>query len=319
LKWVLFNKRFIEEQIMMQQRFKFSGHQTFVLRHGWLEKGVELVRNNPHGFLEDDVLIRLGVGKNMVESIKYWCFQMQLIQESEIASELILTPMATFIFAAGGNRHGADEYLEDDATLWLLHWLLIQNSVLSTWQLVFSKLHKPEFTKAELLQSLQKWLLSEKVKVSESTLERDIDCFVRSYAGTRSKLSEENFDSPLLTLGLIQATSESDLYRFNIGPKRNLPAEIVGYAILKNMEATNRVSIHIQDCLYEAKHPGQVFKLDEGSLMDYLDELARLTKGALSVTDTAGLVSITFSAQKVKPGECADSLLKNYYGKAVPK
>jgi hypothetical protein len=300
-------------------KYKFSGHQTFTLRHGWLEKGVDLVRGHPHGFLEDDVLICLGVGKNMVESIKYWCFQTQLLQDAETSGDLELTNMAKFIFGEGRRSAGMDPYLEDDATLWLLHWLLIQNQTLSTWQLVFSKLHKPEFTKAELLQSMQKWLLTEKVKVSESTLERDIDCFIRSYAGTRGKFSEENFDSPFLALGLIQPTSESDLYRFNIGAKRNLPAEIVGYAILKNMETTNHPSIQIQDCLYEAGHPGQVFKLDEGALMDYLDELARLTKGDLSVTDTAGLVTITFTAKKRKPGEYADILLQDYYGKAVTK
>lgn len=26
--------------------FRFSGHQTFVFRHGWLEKGVDLVRKD---------------------------------------------------------------------------------------------------------------------------------------------------------------------------------------------------------------------------------------------------------------------------------
>lgn len=298
--------------------YKFSGHQTFVLRHGWIEKGVSLIREKPRGFLDSDVLIRLGVGKNMVESIRYWCFQTQLFQDGDVSGEIALTPYAAFIFGDGKKYGGADPYLEDDATLWLLHWLLIQNKTLSTWQLVFSKLHKPEFTKAELLQSIQTWLLGE-IKVSESTLERDIDCFVRSYAGTRGKFSEEYFDSPFLALGLIQSTSESDLYRFNIGAKRNLPAEIVGYAILKSMEDTNRTSIHIQDCLYEARHPGQIFKLDEGALMDYLDELERKTKGILTITDTAGLVSVSFSAKKKNPGEYADSLLQGYYGKAVIK
>ncbi len=27
--------------------FKFSGHQTFVFRYGWLVKGVDLIRQNP--------------------------------------------------------------------------------------------------------------------------------------------------------------------------------------------------------------------------------------------------------------------------------
>lgn len=60
-------------------RYRFSGHQTFVARNGWLEKGVNLILNNPHGFLDNDAVVRLGVGKNMVESIKYWCQQTGLV------------------------------------------------------------------------------------------------------------------------------------------------------------------------------------------------------------------------------------------------
>ena len=40
--------------------YRFSGHQTFVFRYGWLVKGVDLIRRNPHGFLEDDAIVQLG-------------------------------------------------------------------------------------------------------------------------------------------------------------------------------------------------------------------------------------------------------------------
>ena len=68
-------------------KYKFSGHQTFVFRYGWLEKGVRLIQRNPHGFLEDDVLIQLGVGKNMVESIKYWSIRFFIMGESKLPSK----------------------------------------------------------------------------------------------------------------------------------------------------------------------------------------------------------------------------------------
>ena len=44
--------------------YRFSGHQTFVSRYGWLVKGVDLIRRNPHGFLEDDAIVQLGVGED---------------------------------------------------------------------------------------------------------------------------------------------------------------------------------------------------------------------------------------------------------------
>jgi len=66
-------------------KYKFSGHQTFVFRYGWLEKGVRGVAQCPTLFSEDDALVRLGVGKNMVDSIRHWCQVTQLVEtDSEV-------------------------------------------------------------------------------------------------------------------------------------------------------------------------------------------------------------------------------------------
>ena len=259
-------------------KYKFSGHQTFVFRYGWLEKGVQLIQRNPHGFLDNDVLIQLGVGKNMVESIKYWCIQTGVLTDISNGN-MGLTPLGKFIFGENDFSEGCDPYLEDDATLWLLHWSLMQRALApentwSTWHFAFSRWHKPEFTKKDLLQGIE----SSVPNISKATLERDVDCFVRNYSGTRSKAGEENFDSPFLSLELIQNTSMLDLYRFNIGVKQNLPAELVGFAILMFITQTGRqTNINIQNCLYDIGSPGQIFKLNEGILMDYILELEKIT------------------------------------------
>ena len=51
----------------------FSGHQTFPFRYTWLKKGVDAVMDNPNVFTDDDAPVILGVGKNMVSSIRHWC------------------------------------------------------------------------------------------------------------------------------------------------------------------------------------------------------------------------------------------------------
>src|SRR5262249_29758269 len=61
-------------------KYKFSGHQTFVFRYGWLEKGGRGVNECPTLFSEDDALVRLGVGKNMVSSIQHWSHVTQLVE-----------------------------------------------------------------------------------------------------------------------------------------------------------------------------------------------------------------------------------------------
>lgn len=111
---------------MSGEKYKFSGHQTFAFRHGWLEKGVQLIQKNPHGFLEANALIKLGVGKNMVDSIKYWCIQTGLLQDVD-RGEMRLTELGKFIFGSHSFEEGRDPYLEDDGTLWLLHWELMRN------------------------------------------------------------------------------------------------------------------------------------------------------------------------------------------------
>lgn len=293
-------------------KYKFSGHQTFTFRYGWLEKGVQLIKNDPKGFLSEDVLVRLGVGKNMVESIKYWGLQTQLLESTDAVGELKLSSLAIDIF--GDDKSvGFDPYLEDDATLWLIHWSLIRNKIWSTWQLVFANLNKPEFTKRELFESISRWI-QDKVKVTDSTLTRDIDCFVRTYTNSgKGKINEESFDCPFLNLGLIQQTSESDLYRFNIGAKMSLPFELVGFSILHMMDERKRSSLLVQNCLYEDDSPGQIFKLDEGALMAHLEELESTTKGKLIINDTAGMTSFVFKGTDYI--DFAKILLKNYYNK----
>ena len=296
--------------------YKFSGHQTFVFRHGWLEKGVNLIRENSRGFLADDAIVKLGVGKNMVESIKYWCVQTGLITGGEETGAMALTDFAKYIFGAEKNP-GVDPYLEDDATLWLLHHNVVTQAPESTWSQVVNYWNKPEFTKAELVQFIRR-RLDGIVSVSEKTLERDVDCFVRSYAGTRGKSSEENFDCPLLALSLIQSAGDAGFYRLNVCQKRNLPLPIIGYGIMKRLEKMGSTTASVQNMLFEPYSPGQVFKLDENSLIDAVLKLEQTTHGVIAYTDTAGVSNITFNPHR-NDGNVkgyAWKLLERYYGRA---
>ena len=81
----------------------FSGHETFPLRHGWLEKAYDAVyssEKNP--FTEDLAIADFGVGKNMVNAIKHWAiatgfvkienenqFVFQIMQETSLTIRLI--------------------------------------------------------------------------------------------------------------------------------------------------------------------------------------------------------------------------------------
>lgn len=295
-------------------RYRFSGHQTFVARNGWLEKGVNLILNNPHGFLDRDAVVQLGVGKNMVESIKYWCQQTGLIEDADVAGTMRLTDLGRFLFG-DGNRQGVDPYLEDDASLWLLHYKMVVDAPESTWSIVFNHYNKPEFRKDEMTSFIARRLSDKGQAISEKTLERDVDCFIRTYAGTRNAGEEESFDSPFLALRLLQSTSDTGLYRLNIGKKHNLPDALVGYAILRYMESIGELNVSLVRLLFDPKSPGQVFKLNQGALVDAVLSLGDDRRSKLTYSDTAGLATVQYSGDRLTLTEDVKGVLNRYYGR----
>jgi hypothetical protein len=278
-----------------ERKYRFSGHQTFVFRHGWLEKGGRAVERCPTIFLRDDALVQFGVGKNMVESIKHWCIVCQIIEEYREAGK----PAYRLTSIGKKLLFEWDPYLEDDASLWLIHWLLTTNPRIgTTWQLLFGEFFRPDFSKRELTEYILSIVAKRSLTVQESSLHRDIDCFVRSYLSpgspVRQTISEESFDCPLLALNLLQLCPDGEMYRFNIGPKPSLPTSIFAYALNEYFNqfrgAANTLSV--QECLYGAGSPGQVFKLDENSLLQYVEDMEKLTRSGVLFDDTAGIKQI---------------------------
>lgn len=281
-------------------RFKFSGHQTFTFRYGWLEKGIRGLLDYPDLFERQDAPVLLGVGKNMVESIRHWCCVTQLIEEN--ANRRKTGAPALKVTSIGEKLlrpRGWDPFIEDDASLWLIHWLLVSNpSIGTTWQIAFSWFQRADFTKRELLDYVAAFAEKHGAKVKESSLSRDIDCFIRTYtsghSSNRQAVAEESFDCPLQELNLLHASPDGELYRFAVGHKHSLPTAVFAFALEQYFLAA-RVSgktMGVQECLYGPGSPGQVFKLDENSLIAYVEDIEKTTRGKVSLDETAGLKQI---------------------------
>jgi hypothetical protein len=60
----------------------FSGHETFQCRHLWLKKGCDFVKSGKV-FGAEDAVVELGVGKNMVTSIRYWMRAFDLLEGND--------------------------------------------------------------------------------------------------------------------------------------------------------------------------------------------------------------------------------------------
>ena len=54
-------------------QYRFSGHESFPCRYAWLPKAFAAIAEDPLAFADEEkAMIRLGVGKNMVRSIRFW-------------------------------------------------------------------------------------------------------------------------------------------------------------------------------------------------------------------------------------------------------
>ena len=273
-----------------QKKLSFSGHDTFPFRYTWLKKGLDAVVVDPTIFKKEEALAVLGVGKNMVNAIRHWGVLLGVIEETAI-SEYGPTEFGAKLLSDSG----WDPYLEDLSTLWLLQWKIATSAVkATTWFFAFNKINSPEFTKDHLIMQLKEFALINGTKVTQNTLNRDADCFLRTYVPSRSiksNLLEDSLDCPLTELNLIQETGQRGLYMFNRGIKSEIPNEIFIFALLDfwNDCYENREVLSFDDIAFAEGSPGLVYKMAEDALAYRLEKIERETNGVLRFDETSSL------------------------------
>lgn len=292
----------------------FARHESFHPRFGWLKKGFDKASADSSVFLREDAAVVLGVGKNMVRAIRYWCNAFKVIDESSDnkTKASAATGFGSKLLAADG----WDPFLESEGALWLLHWHLLSSPCkATTWEFVFSKLRQTEFTSDDLVSLLAEFVKTHHsgTTVAESSLRNDISCLLRMYGQATEKIeaNEETIVCPFVSLGLIEHIPNSKVYAFRIGAKPTLPPEIVVAACLQYAHQTRlgQKTINLSHLLYDHLSPGQCFKLTESSLYAAL-ELVAMKHKSIVLSDTAGIAQLQFQGD---PQLLAESLLDHYF------
>jgi len=277
----------------------FGRHETFAVRYGWLSKGFQTMteKNGSRIFESDEATVRLGVGKNMVTAIKYWLRACRMIEPVEN----IPTDLGIAILS----EDGLDPYLEDEATIWLFHWLLVTNAELATsWYWFFNRFHKPEFTGQELTTALIDFVndqATNKKKPSTSTLKNDAVLLPRMYTQSRGNTRtpfEEALDSPFALLKLVTQSSGGRSYHSRPSSRPDLPVGVLGFAACEMFEMKNTSVISVEDLMYSKdNYPaiGSVFRLTENDLVAKLERLVDFIPGIFDIRDTAGQHQIYLS------------------------
>ncbi len=279
----------------------FAGHQTFHPRFGWIKKGFDAASEDPEIFSRPDATVRLGVGKNMVDAIRFWCLSFRVLSRQPhptFPRQSIAVP--TRIGEALLGESGLDPYVEDPSTLWVLHWLAVSPVTnLPVWWSAFNDFPAVEFEEADLLRfCLEEAGSTTWSQPNESSVRKDVDCLLRMYSKKEARgrqTLDDLLDSPFRELGLVSpAPAARGAYRFNRGPKANLPALVVLYTALDYVARTqpdaNTISVH--RLTSEPGSPGRLLRLTETALLEALEE-------SVPVVMSLGLASPAGSTQLV--------------------
>ncbi|WP_367330717.1 DUF4007 family protein [Sphingobacterium multivorum] len=281
-------------------KLSFSGHETFSCKIYWLKKGYDFVRAGK-SFTDDDAVVDLGVGKNMVTSIRFWLKAFGIIDETDQTTEF-----ADFIF--GDN--GVDPYLEDPLTLWLLHYQLLKNEKASIYSLVFNtfRRERSEFNRAHLKRFILRVCAENEQNFSPKTIDSDIKVFLSNYLSQEGSDIEEASSNVLQELGLLSSAKQLDeddnlvdVFRFQLLAKR-IPIEAILFVILDSDLGT---SISLGHLANNPNALGNVFLLTESTLVDILKTLPAIYS---TFSETAGNQVLQLKGDLDKY-----EILRNYY------
>ena len=296
----------------------FGRHESFPLRYGWITKGIRALVKTPDIFTRDDATVTLGVGKNMVSAIRHWLLAARIV-ERDGRQDLVVSPVGDILFP--DEDEGGDPYLEDEATIWLLHWLMATNPSNATaiyW--FFNHFHKTEFGSAEVAATLSDYVRKNvKARVAASTLKSDATLLLRMYAPARegrNLVLEDMLNSPLAELRLLDRI-DTRTWRAFPTPREELPLDVFAFAVAELFAHLGTKQLSVAQLMYSEKDhcaPGAVFRMTEEGLVQKVEALCAAFPNSLRMDRTAGLYQL-YQIREIEAG----SILRERYAAHVAR
>lgn len=286
--------------------YRISGHESFSCRYTWLPKAVRGVNENPKLFSDEEkAMVALGLGKNMVRSVRFWAQVAGMTTSGTKGGGHTLTDMGRVLLSEGG----LDPFLEDIRTLWLIHWNLSTDTKnpLLAWDFLLNRWHEPELVPSAVLRALEKEATMHDDAPSPVTIDQHWDTFLHTYVPTRGRkgeVQEDNLDCPLVELGLIVRVGERSVDKaagraepilaFRREEKPDITAELFIYCLndFWNKRHPTEGTLSFREVAHGHGSPGQVFKLPEDEVRTRVERLSRQTKGSFSYAESANLQQV---------------------------
>ncbi|MGO8661545.1 DUF4007 family protein [Rhizobium ruizarguesonis] len=273
--------------------YRFGGHQTFALRIAWLPKaaaaiaaGEDPLSNPLHG------VVSLGLGKNMVEALRCW------IEAYGVAfregKDWELTPFGRSIFGS----HGFDPYLEDEQTLWLLHWNIatLRKAPFFAWELLLNRWNEPTFSASAVLSAFANEAERSERPLSPVSMKQHFEVWLHTYLVARSGRNEDGLDSPLAALRLVRHSGSKEasngrmepLYTFDLERKLTLSQALFEYCVHDwwDMEFEHEETIPLSEITFGRMSPGRIFRMPEAEVRERITMLSEIRDASLELMES---------------------------------
>ncbi len=290
---------------------KFRAHETFFLRKGWLSKGMKYVHLQPDVFIckDENPIDILGIGSNMVKSLRYWMQTVGLTHEPPARQRVqYLTELGELVF-----EH--DRYVEETGTLQLIHYMLSKNKSNATaWYFFFHEYQASEFTKEDFLIAMQNYVLMQENEstVALRSIGDDFSCIISTYlpkirSASQKSSPENNITCPLEELGLIDVVNKQKKTFKKCIPFVEKFNPWVVLAIMMD-QADKRQELSLNELLTAPCNIGKTFNLDTLTMLNILHQIEKL--GSIKIVRTAGLDIVRILEQRTFL-ECVENYYRN--------
>lgn len=278
----------------MNNQIKFKKNESFYIREGWFEKAINSIAENDelNVFSGDNGVKILGIGSNMVKSLKYWLEAANIIENTKKCK---LTNFGELIFKY-------DKYLENSFTWFLIHFYFVRNfENCPIFSIVFNSDLK-SFSKNDANLLIKDTLKQNSIIIKDEYIEDDLNVFIKTYFSDDIIYNpEDNYICPLTFLKLLNKRKDIFIKK---SPKFNELSYLIVYFNLLNIYQGK--AFNIEDSFSEKDSPIKIFNLEKNAYLQYLDDAKK--NGLITINKTAGLNTVYFE-QKLN----LDKLFKKYF------
>ena len=258
--------------------------------------------SDPRLFASDDrAILRLGLGRNMVKSLRFWGEAFGLTHR--IGREVHATEFARMLL---DTRNGLDPYLETPGALWRLHWTLTVHAGLGAWALAFLEMQDREITRERFVASVRAYAARSSRAITSGTASNHVNVFLRTYAASEQveESLEESLGSPLQELELVRLASPGGVSTLRLarGPKRTLDASALAFVLHDFWQGTApaSVTLSVRSLMLSHSAPGAVLLLDEPGLHEKLEDLCSRSARLVLRSDGLGGFDLTSKGEPLR-------------------